>query len=455
MYDKRYMDKHYIQSFCYENEYSALPLVRCEGHTLIMEENKRLIDLTGQLGAVVCGNSNKAINEPVKQLIDNVGFAWEESCIKEKELFLRFFFENIFSKDEKFEKIKLFVTGSEAIEAAISLAEKVSDGNTILTHRFAYHGWTTDAHNCSDFPEFGTFVDANGCFEGKNKINTAFYEYPICSECAFGKKYEVCKRGDELYCIKELRREIIEIGARNIIAVFSDCILGLAAIIPPPEFIPQFQKIVKEYDLTWIDDEIFSAFRFGNWFAYQQYKSVCPDIVCFGKSFSNGITPLSGIAISDELAKKIKNFKWQICSSYAGNPISIVSAYYNLKYINDNNILLKVNHKGRIFEECLYRIKKKSSLIERVDGKGMFWSVKIKDIFNYQNRRYIPPKGVKTTLGVLRKICIKNGLLIGGYVNSIIRISPSITMSDQEIRWACSLLEKSLIELERYCNAEE
>ncbi len=395
--------------------------------------------------AVICGNNNEYINESVIKTIQNIGFVWEESSPKVKELILKFYFEKIFRPTDNFQKLKFFVTGSDAVEAALLVAKQVTKKKVILSHSYAFHGWTHNACTCSDFPEFSRFVDEDGHYKRMSKTDTYYFEYPICTECPYDKCYGNCDSNGELHCISMLRKKIEEIGPQNIAAVFSDCILGLAAVVPPKEYISQFYSVIKEYGLLWIDDEIYSAFRLGRWFAYQEYDNIAPDILCFGKSLSNGITPISGIALSKDVSKKLDNYKWQMCSSYAGNPISLTAAYANLRFIEKNNLLDKVACKEKIFFELFSELKKKHPLIKGIHGKGMFWCIELNDIVNQKNRRFITAKGNTSTLSELRKICLENGLLIGGYVNNFIRISPAITMTEQEIEKACEIFDRSLL----------
>ncbi len=105
----------------------------------------------------------------------------------------------------------------------------------------------------------------------------------------------------------------------------------------------------------------------------------------------------------------------------------------------------KVTCKEKIFFELFSELKEKHPLIKNIHGKGMFWCIELNDIVNQKNRLFITAKGNTTTLSELRKICLENGLLIGGYVNNFIRISPAITMTEQEIEEACEILDRSLL----------
>ena len=356
---------------------------------------------------------------------------------------------NVFGRTSQINKIKFFVTGSEAVEASIEVAKNISKGSILLTNKYGFHGWTHFASACSDFPEFGRFVDEAGHYTRKKKENTRYFEYPTCSSCPYGKTKKRCVEEKELYCIKKIRDQIEEIGAKNIIAVCTDCMLGLAGIIPPPQYIPQLYKVLKEYGLIWIDDEIYSAFRLGKWFAYQEYSNVEPDIVCFGKSFSNGISPLSGIALSAKITSKLVNQKWQICSSFAANPVALTAALYNLKFIEDNRILEAVEEKGALLSMLLWHLKQRFPFIKEIRGKGLFWIIELEGEKNVNQYRHVSAKGEVSSFSLLRNQCIKNGVLIGSYLGNSIRISPALTITCEEIFNAYELLN---ISFEQYQN---
>lgn len=455
MDNHEYYRDHYISLFCYGDEFAPLEIEKSSGSYLYLENGQKILDFTGQLGAVISGNCNKFIQNYVQEAMTKFGFVWEESFTSYKKEVIDLFFNEILSGEQWAQKIRFFVTGSEAVEAATLIAREITGKEIVFTHSFAYHGWTNEATNCSDFPEFGRLINSNGNYKSMPKNNTVCFEYPFCKQCPFGKEYQSCKSLKELYCITDLRKKIEEVGPDKIAAVFSDCTLGLSAIMPPDEYIPQLRKITREYGIYWIDDEIFTGFRMGKWFAYQNYLGVYPDIVCFGKGITNGIMPVSGIIVSKEITEKLNHYRWQICSTFAASPLAMSAIVGNIKYIIDNELLAKTKENETIFFEHIMNLQKKHPCIGDIFGKGLFWGVelikledgKISPILE-SDRRTVLKKGQSTPLRVLRNICLKKGLLIGGYVPNTIRITPSLTLSREEMDQAFEILDNSLNEFE-------
>nr|WP_315020016.1 aspartate aminotransferase family protein [uncultured Aminipila sp.] len=456
MLNQELIREHYLSGFIYGNQFHGLSVTGAEGNRIFLENGQSLLDFTGQLGAIISGNGNKAINLYIKEALDKYGFVWEESLNEYRQEAVRLIFSTIFKDEKWIQKIRFFVTGSEAVEGAILLAKEVTKKDIILTHSYAYHGWTVEARNCSDFPEFGTVVNDEGIYKEVPKHKTEFFEYPFCNQCPFNKNYSECRKSKELFCITKLREKICEIGPDNIAAIFSDCILGLAVITPPEEYIRQFRALTQEYGILWIDDEIYSGFRTGHWLAYQQFEGINPDIVCFGKGISNGAIPVSGIGISKDLSEIVNPQKWQICSSFASHPAGMAAVCANLKYIEENKLIESVKKKESIFFEELMKLKDKYECIGDIHGKGMFWGAEICKTIDgkalplmEEDRKVVLRKNQEYPLGVLRKICLENGLLIGGYVPNTIRISPSLTFEVDEIKIAFEILDRSIEQFEQ------
>ncbi|WP_312354623.1 class-III pyridoxal-phosphate-dependent aminotransferase [Aminipila sp.] len=456
MLNQDIMREHYRSGFISGNQFNGLSVTGVEGNRILLEKGQSLLDFTGQLGAVISGNGNKFINAYIQESLDRYGFVWEESLNEYREEAVRLIFSTIFKDEDWIQKIRFFVTGSEAVEGAILLAKEVTKREVVLTHNYAYHGWTVEARNCSDFPEFGTVVDAQGSYKKAPKDKTEFFQYPFCSQCPFNKNYCECQESKELFCITKLREKICEIGPDNIAAVFCDCILGLAVITPPREYVRQFRALTQEYGILWIDDEIYSGFRTGHWLSYQQFEGIHPDIVCFGKGISNGTFPVSGIGISRKISEILELYKWQICSSFSSHPAGMAAICGNLKYIKDNKLIEHAKEKESIFFQKLMELKEKYECIGDIHGKGMFWGAEICKIVDGKNvpmmkedRKIVLRKNQEYPLGVLRKICIENGLLIGGYVPNTIRISPSLTFEVDEIKTAFEILDKSIARFEQ------
>ena len=443
-----YIRAHYLPAFAYEDTFSPHFCTKTDGNYLIFEDDRKILDLTGQLGAITTGNGNQKINDELINCLKNYGFVWEESFTSYKYDVLRLFFEEIFKNNPCIKKIRFFNTGSEAVEAAIQLAKETTGREIILTHTFAYHGWTAKAQTISDFKAFGKLINPSGGFRLDPEPSIQKYNYPFCQQCPFDKDYLYCKSRNELYCIAKLREKIKEIGPDHIAAVFTDCALGLSVIFPPKEFIKQFAKVIAEFHLTWIDDEIFTGGgRMGQWFAFQQHSEVTPDIICFGKGITNGLIPASGIAISQKVTDQMKNLRWELVSTFAGNPLAMAVLKGNIEFILENNLLSEVRRLGRLIESKIKSLRNEFNCISSYSGTGFFWGIElvkdrtISDTPSMaSDRRTVLKKGEKSPLQILRAICLEKGLLIGGYAPNTIRITPPLTLTAQQIEDGFSML---------------
>lgn len=293
--------------------------------------------------------------------------------------------------------------GAEAVETAIKISRKwgylnkegiIDNEAEIVTCVDAFHGRTTTIISSSTVKQykngFGPFT------LGFNKI------------IEFGNA-------------KALSRAI----NKNTVAFFVEPIQGEGGInIPPPGYLKEVEKICKDNDVLLVLDEIQTGFgRTGYDFAYQ-YEDVNPDILIIGKSLGGGL-PISAILADDHIMDVIG--PGDHGSTFGGNPLVCAVALESIGILEDEKLSEKAKESGKYLMSRLASID--SPLIKEVRGRGLFIGV---ELINKDSQ-------------FVHNFCadlVHHRVLSTSARNGVVRFTPPLVISMEEIDWAMERIEK-------------
>lgn len=445
---KEWDKSYYIHTFANEKMYQPILVDRTEGNYIYTSDGKKYLDFASQLVSVNLGNSNSEIIEKINDALQRYGFLWDKYLTEYRALASKKIIEDIPGVSSWAGKVKFFNSGSETVEAAVSLARLIKNKDKILIKDYDFHGWTSEALKCTKIKYFGSLKDirTNEIAELQGDNNYVAIPSPFCVRCKFGKSYPECKENGLLYCIKQTEELINNIGAQTIAAYLGETISGFGMVIPPEEYIPQLRELLYKYDILWINDEILTGFgRLGKWFAYDLYDEVYPDIMCIGKGLVNSIIPCGAIVVSKEIARLLEDKVWYLGSTFSGNPPAMAAAVATIDYMTKNGIVEEVEEKGYYLQSKLHDLtyKYKSDFI--VSGYGLFWQL---EFIQYQGEtRSINVNNTYSPAQRVMEECFKNGLVLGGLLPYSLRLAPSFTITPKEMDWAIEVLDKVLNEI--------
>jgi putrescine aminotransferase len=138
-----------------------------------------------------------------------------------------------------------------------------------------------------------------------------------------------------------LEDKILEIGAEKVAAFIAEPVQGAGGvIIPPDSYWPEIQRIVDQYGILLISDEVICAFgRLGHWFAYEKF-GYRPDLVTFAKAVTSGYVPLGGVMVGDRIAKVLieQGGEFSHGYTYSGHPVACAVALANLELIEKEDL---------------------------------------------------------------------------------------------------------------------
>jgi len=388
------------------HNYHPLPVVLAKGEGPFMwdVEGNRYYDFLAAYSAVNQGHCHPKIVEAL--------------CEQARTLTLtsRAFYNDILGAFEKYvteffkyDKVLMMNSGAEADETALKLCRKWAykvkgipeNQAKIICCDGNFHGRTITIVSMSNDPD---------SYGGYGPFTPGFIRIPY----------------NDLNALEEVLKD------KNVAGFLLEPIQGEAGVYVPDEgYLKKAYDLCKANHVLFIADEIQTGIaRTGKMLACD-HEGVRPDMLLLGKALSGGAYPVSAVLADDEIMLTIK--PGEHGSTYGGNPIACKVAMVALEVIKEENLVEKSEYLGKIFREEMRSLR--SDMIELVRGKGLM------------NAIVIRPKNGKTAWDV----CVKMkelGVLAKPTHGHIIRFTPPLVITEQQLREAIELIKKAILSFE-------
>ena len=288
-------------------------------------------------------------------------------------------------------------SGAEATEGAMKLAKRYTGRSQIIACKNSYHGSTQGALSLMGNEGF------------KQKFRPLL---PDIDFITFNKLAD------------------IEKITRQTAAVFIETIQGEAGIqVADLSYFKLLRQKCNETKTLLVLDEIQTGFgRTGELFAFEHYD-IIPDILLIAKGMGGGM-PIGAFISSKEIMDTLKdNPILGHITTFGGHPVSCAAGLASLNVILEQNLIAGVPEKNHLFKELLSHSK-----IKEVRGMGLMMSIQL-DTFGQ--------------VEAVSKRCEQEGIIIDWFLHceTALRIAPPLTITTEEIRFACDVILKSIDEV--------
>ncbi len=200
--------------------------------------------------------------------------------------------------------------------------------------------------------------------------------------------------------------------------------------VPEDNYLRKAFDLCKKHNVLFVADEVQTGLaRTGKMLACD-HEDVRPDILVLGKAISGGMLPVSCVLADNEIMLTIK--PGEHGSTYGGNPLAAKVAIAAMEVIREENLAENAERLGKIFRKRLKSID--SELIEIVRGKGLLNAVVINSV-----------NGISAW-----DVCIalkNNGLLAKPTHEHIIRFTPPLVITEEQLNEALDIIEKTFSDL--------
>ncbi len=296
------------------------------------------------------------------------------------------------------ERVFLCNSGTEAIEAAMKLARRwgseAGDGRyEILATHGSFHGRTFGALSAT----------------GQEKYHRGFLPLlPGVRRVPF----------DDLAATEAAI-------APETVAIMVEPILGEGGIVVPrPGYLRGLRALADRRDLLLIYDEIQTGMgRTGTLFAYEQADAV-PDVMALAKALGGGV-PIGALCTTARVAAAFTPGAHG--TTFGGNPLACAAAVAALRTIAAPDFLTHVVTMGRRLQAGLERVAARRPRIREVRGVGLMQGVVV--------------EGAGSDV-VTR--CLDAGLLINCTADRVLRLTPPLVVTADEVDEALGVLDRAL-----------
>lgn len=358
-------------------------------------DGKKYLDFVAGVSANTLGHSHPKIVDAIKEQTEKYlhVMVYGEYAQEKPVALCRLLAE---ATPEPLEMTYLVNSGAEAIDGALKLAKRYTGREEIISMKNAYHGNTHGA------------LSVAGNEYHKREFRPLL---PLVNFIEFNNEEDFSKITEKTAC------------------VIAETIQGAAGFLMPSEnYFRNLKKRCQEVGALLILDEIQPGFgRTGKLFAFEHY-GIVPDILVMGKGMGGGV-PVGAFMSSREMMETLSHSpKLGHITTFGGNPLIAASSYATLKEVLESGLMEETAKKEQLFRELLVHPK-----IKNINGKGLMLAVNLGD--------------PEYTIAVAKR-CMEKGLIVFWqlYRNEYMRISPPLTLSEDEIREGCAIILEVLNE---------
>jgi 4-aminobutyrate aminotransferase-like enzyme len=302
------------------------------------------------------------------------------------------------------QKVLWAASGSEGIQKAMWTALKLNpDRHILVATRFGFHG------------KKGLAGDVTG--DSSPNPNVRFISFPLD-----------CPESPEFY-----QKELDALAAAHpdqIALLITEPYLGAKGSYHPPTWYHQLlQQCCNAHGIPFILDEVQSCFgRTGNMYAYETY-GVQPDLVVLGKGLANG-EPAAAVVGRADLIGALQYGEGS--DTYSGSTSACAAVCAALDVFKEENIVKKGRMAGRKIKAGLEALRKDFPFIKNVRGEGMVYGVEMEN----------DTTANQCVLEAYRATKHKGVHFLGPLAGKVLRVSPPLTITDDEIKEAFVLIHK-------------
>lgn len=375
------------------------------------EDGRTYIDFFAGAGVLNFGHNNDRIKKALLEFIeaDGIAHSLDMSTTAKRRFMERF--EDVVLKPRSMNYKMQFTgpTGSNAVEAALKLARKVTGRHEVVAFTNGFHGMTLGALACT----------GNGVHRGAAGIpllHTVRVPFDGYSEMdglkTLGKQLEDPSSGltpPAAFMVEVIQAE----GGVNVARA---------------EWLKEVQALARKHDSLFIIDDIqVGCGRTGTYFSFEG-MGLDPDIIILAKGIGGYGNPLALCLVKPE------RDQWkpgEHTGTFRGPGLSFIAGAEALSLIEEPSFLANVEKKGARMRERCEEMKKKHSVINDVRGRGMIQGLDV---------------GSGDASRAITKACFEKNLIISpcGPSLNVMKLIPPLTIEEDVLEEGLDILDAAI-----------
>ncbi len=376
-----------------------LEVERAEGVYLFGPNGEKHFDLISGVSVSNVGHSHPRVVDAVKSQVDKyMHLMVYGEIIQNPQVQLASKLASLLPKP--LDSVYFLNSGSEAIEGAMKLSKRHTGRTEIISFENAYHGSTQGSLSIM----------------GSETFKRAYR--PLLPDTRMLKYNNT----DDL-------RHITSKTA----CVIAEPIQGEAGINAAGKtFLRKLRERCSQVGALLVFDEIQTGLgRTGKMFAFEHY-GVTPDILVLAKALGGGMPLGAFIASHETMWDLTNNPVLGHITTFGGHPVSCAAGLAALNVVLDDNLINSVTKKEQIFKTIIG----KHPLVKEIRSCGLIMAIELGSF----------DKMIK-----LVKFGVEKGFITDWFLfcDTAFRISPPLTITEEECQLAADLIVKGLDEINR------
>ncbi|MEM0899010.1 MAG: aspartate aminotransferase family protein [Pseudomonadota bacterium] len=334
--------------------FHKIKIERAEGMYYVDQNGRKILDFFGGFGSLALGHNHPRIIEARKAFQDEQRHEIGMAFMSQYASALAHNLAQVSPGD--LDMVFLGSSGSEAMEAALKIAERVAGPDRPLTvyAENSFHGKTKGVLSITDGP----------LYRGEFKVLENNVKVP------FG----------DIDAIEAAFKAYPEIGV-----ICLETIQGGGGINTAPKaFWQKLRALCDEYGVIWIADEVQCGMgRSGRFYVFEHYDAV-PDVTAVAKSLGGGKCAMAAMICKRDLYMKAygtpKTALIHATATFGGIGEACVTAIETIETLYDEGLINNATSTGGYLKSELQRLQAKyPHMIKDVRGKGCMLGLEFQD----------------------------------------------------------------------------
>jgi len=202
-------------------------------------------------------------------------------------------------------------------------------------------------------------------------------------------------------------------GNKNVVAVFLETIQGEGGVNPMRiEYLQEVRLLCDQREWLLMIDEVQCGMgRTGKWFAHQ-WAGIVPDVMPLAKGLGSGV-PVGAVVAGPKAANIFQPGNHG--TTFGGNPLAMRAGVETIRIMEEDGLLENAARVGAHLKGALARELGGLKGVTEIRGQGLMLGVEL-----------------AKPCGVLTQLAAEKGLLISVTADNVIRLVPSLILTEAE-----------------------
>ncbi len=408
--------------------FNKVKVERAEGMYYYDQNGRKILDFFGGFGSLALGHNHPRILEVRRKFAEEKRHEIAIAFLSQYASALAYNLAQISPGD--LDMVFFGSSGSEAMEAAIKLAERAAG------------------------PKRSKIAYAQNSFHGKTRGALALTDSPLYRATFRLNDHTRCVPFGDIEAIRRAFEEDREIGV-----IVLETIQGGAGIIEAPEgFWKALRALCDKHDVIWVADEVQCGVgRSGKFYAFQ-YEDVVPDITALAKSLGGGKSAMAAMIASRDIYMKAYGSPATAMihaqATFGGIGEACVTAIETLNVLYEEGLIENSAKQGAYLLQRLKDLQQKyPKFIKDVRGRGLYVGLEFQDLSNTLPLVLKPmvaaldDKLKGSISGFIGSLLLKDhGVLVAftEYNRNVIRLEPPLICASEHVDEFITALDEVL-----------